>query len=161
MQDNSDLQHKLRIRQKALAGSRPQLVVDAYAGQGVIAGMFWRHLADRVICIEKNGKKAGCIKHGGNVGVVCGDNRDYLDICQKADVVDCDAYGLVMPYIKLLRSWAKPGTLIVFTDGSPTKKHKVCMAENMFYSEIKNLLSGWHIEKNAGETAFYGYGYLK
>ena len=79
--------------------------------------MLWRHVATRVICIEQMAAKARCIE---GAEVVVGDNRDHLALAAGADVIDCDAYGLSMPFIEgRLPADAPSGALVVFTDGTP------------------------------------------
>ena len=62
MQDNADLQHKLRLRSEALGECCPGLVLDAFAGEGTITRMLWRHVATGVIRIEQMAAKARCIE---------------------------------------------------------------------------------------------------
>lgn len=159
MQDNADLQHKLRLRSRALGYLRPALVLDAFAGEGVITRMLWRHVSQRVICIEQSADKAAKIPSG--IDVVVGNNRDYPSLAESADVIDCDAYGLVMPYIELLVEHARPGALVVFTDGTPVKARKVFSAEREFREAAERLLSGLHVELGASGTTYYGYGWVR
>ena len=161
MQDNADLQHKLRLRSQALGDHRPALVIDAYAGEGVITGMLWRHVAKRVVCIEQSAAKAQRIASHARVEVVVGDNREQLALVAAAEVIDCDAYGLVMPYIERVARHARPGTLVVFTDGTPVKARKVVCAEREFWARAGVLLRDLHVETGASGSTFYGYGWLR
>lgn len=158
MQDNADLQHKLMLRSEALGDKRPALVLDAYAGEGVMTRMLWRHVADRVVCIEQSAAKARKIE---GAEVIVGDNCEQLALAAEADVIDCDAYGLVMPFIERLARYAQPGTLIVFTDGTPVKAKKVASARRVFHEEAERLLYGLVVNESASGTTYYGYGWLK
>ncbi|WP_299314218.1 hypothetical protein [uncultured Halomonas sp.] len=161
MQDNADLQHKLRLRSRALGNARPRLVLDAFAGEGVITRMLWRHVAGRVICIEKQAGKARCLALGDSVEVVVGDNAQHAALAAEADVIDCDAYGLAMPFIERVAAYARPGALVVFTDGTPVKARKVFSAEREFRQAAERMLRGLHVERAASGTTYYGYGWLR
>lgn len=152
MQDNADLAQKIAIRQKALAllGCKPRLVIDAYSGEGVIAKMLWSVVADQLICIELDAKKAKL----NPFDVLIGDNNNFVELFFDADVIDCDAYGLVMPLIEKIPS----GKLVVFTDGTPEKARKVFSAYRDFRNNFNRLLhSGEFIQSEAGNV-IYGYG---
>lgn len=156
MQDNSDIQHKLNIRHRALKalGFRPSCVLDMYAGEGEITRLLWRHAADKVVCIERDPTKAARIE---GATVIVGDNSNYTSMAADADLIDCDAYGLVMPIVDLLPS----GKLVVFTDGTPEKARKVWSANKEFYSSLSSLLSDAVVERSIAGNAFYGYGWRK
>lgn len=158
MQDNADLQHKLRLRSEALGECCPGLVLDAFAGEGTITRMLWRHVATRVICIEQMAAKARCIE---GAEVVVGDNRDHLALAAGADVIDCDAYGLSMPFIERLSAHAPSGALVVFTDGTPVKSRKVPSATRCFWVDAERLLNGLKVELASSGNTYYGYGWLK
>lgn len=158
MQDNADLQHKLRLRSEALGDCRPGLVLDAFAGEGTITRMLWRHVANRVICIEQSAAKARCVE---GAEVVVGDNRQHLALAAGAEVIDCDAYGLVMPFIERIAPHAASGALVVFTDGTPVKARKVPAAKREFWVTAERLLRGLRVELGASGNTFYGYGWLR
>lgn len=158
MQDNADLQHKLRLRSEALGDCRPGLVLDAFAGEGTITRMLWRHVASRVICIERSAAKAQRIE---GAEVVVGDNRQHLALAAGAEVIDCDAYGLAMPFIERVASCAPSGALVVFTDGTPVKARKVPAAKREFWEAAHRLLRGLRVETGASGNTFYGYGWLR
>lgn len=158
MQDNGDLAHKIDIRNRAISalGYSPNLVIDFYAGEGVISSLFWQANAKKIICVENNTEKAKKIDIK-NACVVIGNNKRFISLANDADIIDCDAYGLVMPFIELLPK----NKLVIFTDGSLVKQHRVFKAVNDFYSKADELLKGFVIEKSITGNAFYGYGWTK
>lgn len=155
MYDNADLAKKIEIRQRAieLLGYRPKLVIDAYSGEGVIASMFWRANADRVICIEKSKSKA---RTNPMPNIVIDDNTNHTHLFEHADIIDCDAYGLSMPLIEKIPS----GKMVVFTDGTPEKARKVYKAWREFKSDFDRLLTGEYFISSSANV-IYGYGVRK
>lgn len=159
MDDNSDFAAKILMRQRALVYRPIRLVVDYYAGEGLITLRLWRHIAQRVICIERDEKKARRIK-AENVQVIVGNNTDYVCLAKDADIIDCDAYGLVMPFIERVRlSGATP--FAFFTDGTPEKQRKVHRAYADFAQKLSENLIDFYFEKSLGGNAYYGYGRIK
>lgn len=158
MQDNADIAHKINIRHRALSmlNQKPNLVIDAYAGSGVVSSMLWSTVSKKVICIEKDKNKLNKINKE-NIEKINGDNRQYIHLMNDADIIDCDAYGLVMPFIKLLPK----NKLIVFTDGTPTKQKKVFNADKIFWHNVNLLLRDYVIEKSISSNAYYGVGWTK
>jgi hypothetical protein len=158
MQDHSALEQKIMLRHRALGGMRPRHVVDFYAGEGVIAGMLWLAVAARVTCVEKDRGKAAKIDPCATV--VVGDNRRHLHLAADADVIDCDAYGMVAPFVRQLASVAAPGALVIFTDGSPSAKG-LRQASSLSVRALQECLHGLHMEPSASGTAIYGYGWVR
>ena len=156
MNDNESLMLKIQIRNKALKyfGGRPNLVLDMFAGECVITKMLWRGISNHVICIEKDEKKPTKVD---GVDLIIGDNRDYIDLAYDADIIDCDAYGLVLGLIEKLPS----KKVVVFTDGTPVKSRKVFNAEIEFHKKLKEIFSFHEVIKNPSETAYYGWGVTK
>lgn len=156
MLDNSDFASKIAIRHKSLQklSRKPSLVLDAFAGEGVIAEMLWSVVADEVICIEKERSKAEKITAAK---VIIGDNRDYIHLADDACLIDCDAYGLVMPYIKLLPK----NKLVVFTDGTAYAKQRNASLGFYFERDLRAVFSEYEYVLSAGKTAYYGWGITK
>lgn len=152
--DNSDLMQKVAIRHNALKalGRRPELVLDMFAGEGKITNMFWAANADSVICIEKDEKKATNIT--GACSVIVGDNLNYIYLSESADIIDCDAYGRVMPLIEMLPK----NKLVVFTDGSLYASKKNYSLAAKFVKDTKRLFSYCEYSESRGATAYYGWG---
>lgn len=159
MQDHSDLYQKIALRDAAMGQSSPRHVLDCYAGEGVIAGMLWLSRAASVTCIERNPAKAARIDPRARV--IVGDNRDHVSIAADADVIDCDAHGLVTPLIERIAGLARPGTLVIFTDGSPSAAKRWRAAERSSRRKLTDLLTDLHIETSPAGTALYGYGWTK
>jgi precorrin-6B methylase 2 len=158
MQDNGDLAHKIDIRNRAISalGYSPNLIIDFFAGEGVISYLFWQANAKKIICVENNAEKAKKIDIK-NARVVVGDNKSFISLASDADIIDCDAYGLVMPFIELLPK----NKFVIFTDGSLVKQNKVFKAVKEFYSKADELLKDFVIEKSITGNVFYGYGWTK
>jgi tRNA G26 N,N-dimethylase Trm1 len=161
MQDNSDLFAKIAIRQKAIRiYSRPlSRVADCYAGEGVITQMLWSGIAKAVLCIDKDSAKISKIT-ANNVIKKIGDNVQFLTDISECDIIDCDAYGLVMPFINQLAPLCA-GKIVVFTDGTPEKGRKVYSAFKAFNADCKRLFAEYSVELSNGGNAYYGYGILK
>lgn len=161
MQDHSDIERKLYIRHKAISRlSSIQKVADCYAGDGIIAMQFWKANANKVLCIEKDKKKAKSIV-GENIDVVVGDNRNCIYMIRDCDVIDCDAYGLVMPFIAKIQSFGIRDRLVIFTDGTPKKALRVCRATSDFFLSANGVLRDVVIERSEGGMAYFGYGWIK
>lgn len=158
MQDNADIAHKIDIRHRALSvlNAELKLVVDAYCGEGVISRLLWQSVCEKIICIDKDKNKLSKININKSQ-VIHGDNRKYIHMMNDADIIDCDAYGLVMPFIELLPK----NKLVVFTDGTPTKQKRVFNADNQFWLNVKLSLRDYVIEKSISGNAYYGYGWTK
>lgn len=155
MYDNADLEKKIEVRQKSLdlLGYRPRLVIDAYSGEGVIANLFWRANADKVICIEKSKTKA---ELNPMSDVIIDDNINHIHLFSEADIIDCDAYGLSMPLIEKIPT----GKIVVFTDGTPEKARKVYNAWRDFGRDFDRLLVGKYYVSDSANV-IYGYGVRK
>lgn len=161
MQDNSDLQAKIKLRSRFIDDLPVGFtVVDCFAGQGVLAQTYWRHNAGKVICIEKNPMKAAAIKAPG-IEVIVSDNRRRLDLIDCADVIDCDAYGLVMPFIRLLSVSGGGGKRVFFTDGTPHKARKVASAYRQFMQDCEELFINVEYELNRDGGVYYGTGVIR
>ena len=110
--DNSDFNQKIAVRQKGLALlPNPSKIVDMYAGEGHISRSFWSKLNAELTCIEKEQWKVDkldfdCVK-------ICDNNKKYVDLASKADIVDLDAYGLVMKILRDILNANKKTQLIL------------------------------------------------
>lgn len=156
MMDNSDLMNKIAVRHEALKrlGRRPSLVVDMFAGEGNMTHSVWNIAADRVICIEKDADKASQIRADE---VYVGDNRDHLQLTKNACIIDCDAYGLVMPLIELLPS----NKLVVFTDGSLERSKFIRKELINFRKDVSRMFSEFNYVESKGKNVYYGWGITK
>lgn len=162
MQDNSDFFRKIALRQQALREYSHErfTVADCYAGTGEITQHYWSIAAQQVLCIEQHQDKARHIS-GANVTVKIGRNVDFLAEIIACDVIDCDAYGLVMPFVRKLKQAGGSSKLIIFTDGTPEKGRKVYSAFKTFKTNLDDLFSTVTYELSNAGNAYYGYGYLK
>lgn len=157
MADNSDLRQKIAIRHAALKhlGRKPEVVLEYFAGEGVMTNMLWSAVASAVISIEKDGNKAALIK--GASTVITGDNNNYIHLANDACIIDCDAYGLVMPFISKLPS----NKLVVFTDGTLYAGTKNYSLIKKLKDDLENIFSISEVIESFGGTAYYGWGVTK
>lgn len=148
---------KVAIRHKALKalGRRPTLVLDMFAGEGVMTQRLWTIAADSVICIERDSSKASMIN--GASKIIVGENRDFLDLAADADIIDCDAYGLVMQLISQLPS----GKIVVFTDGSLERAKYIRKEFVNFRKDVRDIFEKFEYVENISGTAYYGWGVTK
>lgn len=157
MIDNSDFKQKIKVRQKGLVLlPTPQKIVDMYCGEGNISRHLWSKFNCDLTCIDKDGLKISKIDF--DCKKVVGDNRNHISITKDADIVDLDAYGLVMKILKdVLKISETKEKLIFFTESNPFKKS--------IYGIIKELLeldiTAFWIEKCNSSSIYYGYVYKR
>ena len=148
--DNSDFNQKIAVRQKGLKLlPNPISIVDFYAGEGHLSRSFWSKLNAELTCIEKEQWKVDkidfdCVK-------ICDDNRNYIGLAANADIVDLDAYGLVMKNIKDILSTSKKTQLIFFTESNPFCKFMSKVVDEI----IKLDITAFWIEKSNQSNVFY------
>jgi 16S rRNA G966 N2-methylase RsmD len=153
--DNSDIRQKILVRQKGLQLlPNPKIIIDMYAGEGNISRCLWSKLNADLTCIEKDESK---IKKIDFAKTICDDNLNHIDITINADIVDMDAYRLVMNPLKTVLNASNKTKLIFFTESSPFSKH--------IYSTIEEILkldiTSFWIEKCNSSNVFYGFIYKK
>lgn len=152
--DNSDFNQKLRIRQKGLAlFPNPVSILDFYAGEGHLSRSLWSKLNAKLTCIEKEQWKVDrldfdCIK-------ICDDNANHIDLALKSDVVDLDAYGLVMQNLKEIVTKGKSPQLVFFTESNPFSRQMIKVVEQIISWDVTSF---W-IEKSNQSNVFYGFVY--
>lgn len=153
--DNSDIYQKIMVRQKGLLLlPNPKKIVDMYAGNGHISRILWSKLCNDLICIEKEKEKAINIDF---TKTIIGNNLDYIELTRDADIVDMDAYKLVMNPLKKVLSASVTTKLIFFTESNPFSKHIFTTIEEILKMDITSF---W-IEKCKSSNLFYGYIYKK
>jgi len=154
--DNSDFNQKIAIRQKGLKLlPNPITIVDFYAGEGHISRNLWSKLNASLTCIEKEQWKVDkldfdCIK-------ICDDNRNHIELASKADIIDLDAYGLVMKNLHDILKKNNKTQLIFFTESNPFCKFMSKVVDEL----IKLEITAFWIEKSNQSNVFYGYVYRK
>lgn len=155
MIDNSDIKQKIAVRQKGLhLIENPKKIVDMYAGEGHISRTLWSKIGAELICIDKDSNK---LKNIGFAKTICDDNRNQIPITFDADIVDMDAYGLVlMPLRKVLEA-SMVSKIIYFTECNPFSKHIFKTIEEILTLDI----TAFWIEKCKSSNVFYGYVYKK
>jgi RNA-binding protein YlmH len=152
--DNSDFNQKIAVRQKGLALlPNPSKIVDMYAGEGHISRSFWSKLNAELTCIEKEQWKVDkldfdCVK-------ICDNNKKYVDLASKADIVDLDAYGLVMKILRDILNANKKTQLIFFTESNPFCKFMSKVVDELITLDITCFC----IEKSKQSNVFYGFIY--
>lgn len=163
MWDNSDIRQKIRIRNKVFDYfDKVDKVVEFYAGEGALTKQFWSKISKEVSCIDKQCIKLNKIKLE-NVTTYCGDNIDFIDQFAGVEIVDCDAYGLVIDFIRQVLEVSKTDKkLIFFTDGfykvQKNLKHLPYTFDDLI-NEIKP--DAYHYEKANGGNVYYGWVYYE
>lgn len=153
--DNSDIRQKIMVRQKGLSLlPNPKKIVDMYAGNGHISRNLWNKFNCDLTLIEKEESKLSTIEFGNKI---CGDNMDYIHLTTDADIVDMDAYRLVMKPLKEVLKASEKTKLIFFTESNPFSKSIYATIEEILKL---NITSFW-IEKCNSSNVFYGFIYKK
>ncbi len=154
--DNSDFNQKIAVRKKGLVLlPNPSKIVDMYAGEGHISRSFWSKLKTELTCIDKVQWKIDLIDF--DCYTICDDNRNYIELAASADIVDLDAYGLVMKNIREILSKSNKTQLLFFTESNP-----FCKFMSKVIDEIIKLdITAFWIEKSNQSNVFYGYIYRK
>lgn len=164
MQNHADFARKLLLRSSVAGAMRPRFVADCFAGDGALTAALWAGIADRVLCIERNPEcrpalDALAARHG-TIDVVIARNQTQIQRIIAADVVDCDAYGLALPFIEsLIAAGLRAGTLVFFTDGThagksaASEKRTACIRRNS-----RTPVHDPSCRKITGGLALYGYG---
>jgi hypothetical protein len=151
--DNSDIRQKILVRQKGLfLLPNPSKIVDMYAGDGNISRLLWSKLNAELICIEKEKSKIDKIDFAEKI---LGNNIDYLHLTADADIVDMDAYGLVMNTVKKVIAVSKCTKIIFFTESNPFSKNIHTTIDEI----LKLKITAFWIEKCNSSNVFYGYIY--
>lgn len=153
--DNSDFRQKILVRQKGLLLlPNPKKIVDMYAGEGNISKFLWSKLNADLTCIEKDFEK---IKKIDFAKTINDDNINHIDLTIDADIVDMDAYRLVMKPLKMVLNASKKTKLIFFTESNPFSKHIYATIEEILKLDITSF---W-IEKCNSSNVYYGFIYKK
>jgi 16S rRNA G966 N2-methylase RsmD len=151
--DNSDIQQKIMVRQKGLLLlPNPKKIVDMYAGNGYISRILWSKVCSDLTCIEKESEKAANIDFAKTI---VGNNLDFIELTKDADIVDMDAYRLVMKPLKEVLKSSTKTKLIFFTESNPFSKHIFTTIEEILKLDITSF---W-IEKCKSSNVFYGFIY--
>lgn len=121
--DHSDYQSKIFVRQKGLALIKPPYrVIELYAGAGVLTQNLWLKVADEVLSIEREPDKFK-LSHP-NLTTITENCTYHIDKIANYNVIDCDAYGLVLPVLLKCIDHANPGSIIFFTEFNPIRYKK-------------------------------------
>ena len=153
--DNSDIRQKILVRQKGLSLlPNPSKIIDLYAGEGCISRVLWSKICKDLTCVEKEAEK---IKKIDFAKTICDDNLNHLLITIDADIVDMDAYRLVMKPMKEVLKISQKTKLIFFTESNPFSKHIYTTIEEILKLDITSF---W-IEKCNSSNVFYGFIYKK
>lgn len=159
VQDNSDIQHKLRIRNDVFKffGSISS-VFDLYAGTMEITKAFWSNVSDSVTCFDV--KKHSLIGIPSNVKFEKADSKakSVIEKSSKIKVIDCDAYGLVIDHVSEILEVSEVDKIIFFTDGTPTKRKKIICKDDI-EERIRSISDDYRLELNDAGTAYYGWVY--
>jgi 16S rRNA G966 N2-methylase RsmD len=130
----------------------PKKIVDMYAGNGHISRILWSKVCNDLTCIEKEREKAVNIDFAKTI---VGNNHDFIELTKDADIVDMDAYRLVMKPLKEVLTASTTTKLIFFTESNPFSKHIFTTIEEILKLDITSF---W-IEKCKSSNVFYGFIY--
>ena len=160
VRDNSDFQDKILLRNRVFDYFEEiPLVIDFYSGDCVIAKKLWANISIKVICIDKK-KQIEAIP--GNIERMVADNAGKISLSNTCNVIDCDAYGLVMPFISKIIKGSTCDKVIFFTDGTPTRHRRFKSAKKEFYKMIDDINPDEFIcNMNMNKSAFYGMIFKK
>ncbi|MBK8912920.1 MAG: hypothetical protein IPM61_16600 [Chlorobi bacterium] len=118
--DNTNVQHKLRIREGVMRFPvSHSLCVETNAGMGTMTA-FWSSLCDRVVSFDTDSGKLKAIQWP-NVETRCLTNKseEARRVMLASEIVDVDPHGDPWGFIRdILRNGKTPQVFIAFTDGS-------------------------------------------
>jgi hypothetical protein len=161
MNYNSDIHAKILIRNKVFNFYHEvDTVIDYFCGDCEITKRFWSHISGDVICVDAKKQNSGL---PGNVKRIIGDNRKYLGLSKKVNVLDLDSYGLIVKFIEKILEITEVDKLVFFTDGSPTKDMKFNGKSVYKFKKGIDIINPDSCEYaiNTAWTAFYGFLYKK
>ena len=163
MYDVSKNRQKWKIRQAALS-KYPHLnkkeVLEVFAGWGNMT-QYWSQIADTLYVNDIDESKMESIIQP-NVIKLSKDYRDVeiIEMSKEIEVVDCDAFGLIMNYVKRLCEVSQVDKLIFFTDGIKKRAKALKRINIERYFHNYNYDDLYYESSDMGEV-FYGYIYKK
>lgn len=160
--DAINLREKIAWRNKLFSLVKPPYhVVEYFTGYGHVTEGFWAKTAATVDCFELDDKKVTELhrKFGSNpnISITHADAFDHLDACADIEVVDCDAYGIVIDMMaEILKNSQTERKVIFFTDGTLTQE-KAHHRSGQFEREIKTIGSKQEWRKASRSNVYLGY----
>jgi len=150
---------KWRIRHNALSKYSylsKDKILEVFAGWGNMT-KYWSQIAGQVISNEKDLSKLGFVLPE-NVKTLNLDYRDnhIIELCKNIEIIDCDAFGLIMDYVKELCEMSNTNKLIFFTDGIK-KRSKVLKKINIEKYFNNYNYDDIYYEQCTMGNVFYGY----
>lgn len=139
----------------------PYRVVEYFAGWGNLTAAFWAKAAACVSCYEIDEKKVNVLrdKFAGqaHISITHADAFDHIDAGADVEVVDCDAYGIVIDMMnEILKRSQTPRKVIFFTDGTLSQE-KAAKRTGQFEREIGLIGSDRDWVRAPDSNAYFGY----
>lgn len=157
--DNSDFRLKLDVRQKGLSLIQaPYNVLELYAGTGMLTNQLWAKVADRVLSIEREPNKFN--SQFDNVIAITDHNASHIDKAKYFNVIDCDAYGMVLPVVMKCIDAAKENSIVFFTEFNPVRyKHDWIGETAKKIASHKKVKGFWFHQANNSQV-IYAYAHI-
>lgn len=135
-------------------------VCDMYCGSMEITKRLWSNISNLVIAFDK---KEIDVPFPDNVIYKQSDSRNpnAISLTRYVNVIDCDAYGIVIPHIKAILDESQVDKIIFFTDGTPTKNMSLTSVINFEHEVLSLNPDDYKIELSDKATAYYGWVYKK
>lgn len=116
--DNSDLLQKIRIRSKIFEYDiKIESCLEYFSGKGVLREAFWNKICEKVFSID--------IENTGTHLDLVSDSFKLAELSVNYQIIDCDAYGVVLPFVAKMAKMRNSPQIYFFTDGGEVQnKHK-------------------------------------
>lgn len=127
--DNSDLRQKIALRNRMFNYPvSAKKCLELFSGAGEIRRAFWDKAVESVYSVD-------CEKKGAHLNLVA-DSFSLAHLSPNFEIIDCDAYGVVLPLIKEMATLRTGRQLYFFTDGGEVQnKHR-----GESYYSVKRLI---------------------
>jgi len=157
--DNSDFRLKVDVRQKGLSLVRPPYnVLELYAGTGMLTNHLWAKVAERVLSIEKDPHKFNSTFK--NVTAITDHNANHIDKAKDFNVIDCDAYGMVLPVVLKCIEAAKENSIVFFTEFNPVRYKNDWIGETVKAVSSHKKVKGFWFHQANNSQVIYAYAQL-
>lgn len=160
--DAMRLAQKIAWRNRLFSLAKPPYrVIEYFAGAGYVTEAFWIKAASDIACYELDEKKVATLhaKFGDNpaVSITHADAFDRLDDSADYEVVDCDAYGIVIDMVsEILKRSQTEHKVIFFTDGTLAQE-KAAKRAGQFEREIQLIGSDRDWVRSPDSNVYFGY----
>lgn len=108
--DNSDIKQKIVLRNELFNYPVSRAAcLEFFSGAGTLRRLFWQNVVDKVVSVDKANR-------GIHIDIVA-DSFYKPELSVDYEIIDCDAYGQVIPLIAACAEMRKSRQLYFFTDG--------------------------------------------